>query len=261
MRLPLRAPVRLVRVGLLTHVKHMSRSPLEIVIAVFMPLVYACLAVYLFRAGSRPNALLEAAIGAGLMGTWTSVLFGAGAAIQSQRQMGVLQALVGAPRPLVLVVLPITLASAVVGAYAVVGTLLWGRLVFGIPLAPVQPVPFLVAILGTVLALGGIGLLIAALFVLVPNANAFTNALDSPVWLLSGLLVPVAGLPSWSSPVTAALPMTWGARALRSGASGGPVWTELATCLGLGLLYLLLGVAALTRVETAARRSATLALA
>ena len=64
--------------GTLAHVKQMSRSPFEVTIALVVPIVQATLAVYLFRAGQEPHRLLEAAVGAGLMGVWSSVLFGSG---------------------------------------------------------------------------------------------------------------------------------------------------------------------------------------
>ena len=70
--------VRLLAIGTWLHVKQLSRSPLEIATSVLIPLVQATLAVYLFRASPQPQALLGAAVGAGLMGVWSSVLFGSG---------------------------------------------------------------------------------------------------------------------------------------------------------------------------------------
>ena len=64
----------------------------------------ATLAVYLFRAGSEPHRLLEAAVGAGMMAVWISVLFGSGGAIQNQRWQGTLEMIMLAPRPPALLV-------------------------------------------------------------------------------------------------------------------------------------------------------------
>ena len=99
----------MIAVGALLHVKQLSRSPFEIATALIVPVVQATLAVYLFRAGGEPGRLLEAAVGAGLMGVWSSVLFGSGGAIQSQRWQGTLEMIMLAPRPPALVILPITL--------------------------------------------------------------------------------------------------------------------------------------------------------
>ncbi|MFJ8310847.1 MULTISPECIES: ABC transporter permease [unclassified Streptomyces] len=257
----MRRALRLVRVGVRTHVTYMSRSPLEITFAVLVPLVYATLAVYLFRAAGDPDRLLTASVGAGLMGIWSSVLFGSGGAVQNQRWLGTLEMLVVSPTRLPLVLLPITLATAVVGTYSMAATVLWGRLLFGVPLDFAHPVLFLVAVPVCVLALGMMGLLLAATFVLLRNANALANPLDAPVWLLSGMLVPVTVLPGWTRPISWALPTTWGSRAVHAATSGGDVLTPMGLALALGAAYALLAVAVLGRVEHRARAAATLALA
>ncbi|MFC7545425.1 ABC transporter permease [Plantactinospora sp. GCM10030261] len=249
-------------VGATLHTKHQSRSSLEVTIAVLVPMVQATLAVYLFRAGTEPHTLLQAAVGAGLMGVWSSVLFGSGGAIQNQRWQGTLEMIMLAPRPPALVILPITLATAVTGTYAMIATLAWGRLLYGIRLDFVDPVAFAVAVPVCVLALGMFGLLLAAAFVLLRNANALANTLEYPVWLVSGMLVPISVLPAWTNPLAAALPTTWGAQAVREAAvGGGPVWPSLGVCLAVSAGYLGLGAILMTRMERRARAAATLALA
>ncbi|MEU8617983.1 ABC transporter permease [Streptomyces sp. NPDC048623] len=265
-RAPARVRVlRLVAVGVRTHVSYMSRSPIEITFAVLVPLVYATLAVYLFRAAGDPDRLLTASVGAGLMGIWGSVLFGSGGAVQNQRWLGTLETLVAAPTPLALVLLPITLATAVIGTYAMGATVLWGVVLFGVPLDFAHPLLFLLAVPVCVLSLGMMGLLLAATFVLLRNANALANPLDTPVWLLSGLLVPVTVLPGWTHPVSWALPTTWGARAVHAATSGGPsaaeVLVPMLVAAALGAGYALAAVLVLGRVERRARAAASLALA
>ncbi len=254
--------LRLITVGALLHAKHQSRSSLEITIALILPVVQATLAVHLFRAGAEPDRLLEAAVGAGLMGIWSSVLFGSGGAIQNQRWLGMLEMIMLAPRPPALVILPITLATALTGTYAMVATLLWGRLLYGIPLTFADPLAFAVAVPGCIIGLGMFGLLLASTFVLMRNANALTNTLEYPIWLVSGMLVPITVLPGWTGPIAAVLPTTWGARAVREAATGsGPVWPSLGVCLAISLGCLVLGALMMTHVERRARAAATLALA
>ncbi|WP_262282007.1 ABC transporter permease [Micromonospora sp. MA102] len=253
--------LRMIGVGALLHTRQLSRSPFEIATALIVPVVQATLAVYLFRAGGEPGRLLEAAVGAGLMGVWSSVLFGSGGAIQNQRWQGTLEMLMLAPRPPALVIFPITLSTAVTGTYAMLATLLWGRLLYGVPLTFAHPLLFLVAAPGCVLGLGMFGLLLASTFVLMRNANALANTLEYPIWLVSGMLVPLTVLPGWTGPIAAALPTTWGARAVHEAASGGPVWPSLGICLAISLGCLACGALMMTYVERRARAAATLALA
>ena len=44
-----------------------------------------------------------------------------------------------------MVVLPITMSMATIGLYSLIATLVWGRLVFGIPLDFADPVTFVCA--------------------------------------------------------------------------------------------------------------------
>ncbi|WP_406374837.1 ABC transporter permease [Streptomyces sp. NBC_00647] len=260
MSVPARRIPRLLAVGVRTHVTYMSRSALEVAFAVLLPIVYATLATYLFRASGHPERLLEAAVGAGLMGIWTSVLFGSGAAVQNQRWLGTLEMLVTAPTPLALILLPVTVATAIIGTYAMAATVLWGVLLFSVPLDFAHPVLLLVALPGCVLSMGMMGLLLASTFVLLRHAHALTNALEAPVWLLSGVLTPMSVLPGWTAPISMILPTTWGARALRAATSGGDVLGPLTAGLGLGVLYTAVAVAVLGVVERRARQAATLAL-
>ena len=253
--------LRMLTLGTVAHVKHMSRSPFEVTIALVVPIVQATLAVYLFRAGQEPHRLLEAAVGAGLMGVWSSVLFGSGGAIQNQRWQGTLEMIMLAPRRPVLVILPITVATGLTGTYALLATLAWGRILYGIRLDFVHPYAFVVAAVVCIVALGMFGLLLASTFVLMRNANALTNTLEYPIWLVSGMLVPITVLPAWTGPIAAALPTTWGARALREATTGGPVWPSVAVCLGISVVCLVVGSISLTYVERRARAAATLALA
>ncbi|MGC5021980.1 ABC transporter permease [Micromonospora sp. DT47] len=252
--------LRLIALGALLHVKQASRSPFEIAIALLVPVVQATLAVYLFRAGGEPDRLLQAAVGAGLMGVWSTVLFGSGGAIQSQRWQGTLEMIMLAPRPPALMILPITLATGITGTYAMLATLLWGRLLYGIRLDFAHPLAFLVAVPGCIVGLGMFGLLLASTFVLMRNANALANTLEYPIWLVSGMLVPVTALPGWTGPVAAVLPTTWGARAVHEAAAGGPVWPALGVCLAISLACLAAGWLMMTYVERRARVAATLAL-
>ena len=252
--------LRLLWAGWLFHVKTLSLSGFFVLTFLIQPPIFASIAFFLFQAGGRPGTLLYAALGAGLMGVWSSTLFGSGGAIQWQRWQGTLELLVAAPAPFVLVVLPLTLATATVGAYSLAATVVFGRLAFGIPLEVAHPAAFTVAIPATVIGLGLLGLLLASSFVLYRFANALSNLLEYPVWLVTGLLVPVSLLPVWVEPISWILAPTWGVRAIREAALGGDPWPAIGMCVALGAVYLA-GAALFLRIfERLARDRATLAL-
>lgn len=253
--------LRLLGLGWLFHMKHLSRSPFQIVSLLIFPLMFASAVFFLFGASDQPGALMYAAIGSGLIAIWDSTLFGSGGAIQEQRWFGTLEVMVAAPSPLISIVAPLTLATSSLGIYSFAATLLWGRFVFGVDLTLADPFAFVVAVPITIVALGMLGIVLAATFVYLRNANALCNMLTYPMALAAGLLVPLDILPGWVRPISWALAPSWGAEAIRRAATGGEPWLMLVPCFGLGVGYALLGAWLLRRMERVARERATLDLA
>jgi ABC-2 type transport system permease protein len=253
--------LRLLWAGWIFHVKSLTLSGFFILTSVLQPIIFASVAYYMFRAGARPGTLLYVALGAGMMGIWSSTLFGSGGAIQWQRWQGTLEYCIAVPPPFLLVIVPLTLATATIGLYSLSATLLWGWLFFDVPMEIAHPVAFAVALPATVLGLGLLGLVLASTFILYRNANALSNLLEFPVWLVTGLLVSLSLLPGWVGPISWVLAPTWGINALREAAIAGNAWPEIGMCLVLGVVYLVIGHYALQHFERLARERATLAIA
>jgi ABC-2 type transport system permease protein len=251
---------RLFGIGWLFHLKGLTNSLFFVLVSVLQPIIFASIAFFMVESGNQAGTLLYVALGAGLMGIWSATLFGSGGAIQWQRWQGTLELMVGAPPPFVAVLLPLTVATSTIGIYSVAATLAWGRIFFGVPLDFAHPLQLAVALPTTILSLGMLGLLLASTFVLYRNANAFSNLLEYPVWLATGLLVPLTLLPGWVAPISWVLSPTWGMRAIREASFGGNAWPEIGLCVALGLVYLGLGAVALRNFERLARSRATLSL-
>jgi ABC-2 type transport system permease protein len=252
--------VRLLANGLAIQIRTLSLSSWFLLLSFFQPLIFATIAFYMFRAGGRPGSLLYAALGAGMMGIWSSTLFGSGGQLQWARWQGTLELLVASPPPFALVLLPSTLATSTIGAYSLASTLLWGRLFFGIPLDFAHPWLFALAVPVTVLALGMLGLLMASSFILYRHANALSNLLEYPVWIASGLVFSVSLLPDWTRPLSWILAPYWGVEAIRGAALGGDVWAPLGMAAALGAAYFALAWLTVGVFERKARADATLSL-
>jgi ABC-2 type transport system permease protein len=246
--------------GFAVQTRYLLSSGFFVLMSTVQPLVLATLAHYLFLAGGRADALLYAAIGAGMLNVWTTTLIGSGQALTLLRTAGLLELLVAAPVPFPLVLAPMTVATATVGMYALGATLAWGWLVFDIPLQVAHPWLLAAALPATVLGLGMLGMVLASLFVRFRYANALTNLLDYPVWLLSGMLVPAELMPDWVRPVAWLLPTTWGVRAIRDAMLGGEPLMAVGVCLLLAAAYLGLGLLTIRVFAALARRRASLAL-
>jgi ABC-2 type transport system permease protein len=241
--------------------KQLTTSGLFVFTSIVEPVIFATLTYYLFKAGQQPGTLLYTAVSAGLMGMWTSTLFGSGGAITFQRWQGTLEPIIASPPRYIWVLFPQTLATATIGLYSLTATLLWGRFVFGIPLAFAHPMTFVLAIVVAVAALGALGVLIGSSFVLYREANALSNMLEFPIWIATAAFVPLSLLPSWVYPISWCLVPTWGFRAVRASAFGGNPWPALAMCFALGAVYLVIGQYMIGVFERRARERATLSLA
>jgi ABC-2 type transport system permease protein len=252
--------VRLLALGWALHFKMLMRSSFDGVLGVLWPLFFATTAFFMFRAGASPNTLLYASLGASVMGIWSATSVAASSALQRERWSGTLELLVGVPTHFALVLMPITIAMSTIGIYSMTATLAWGRLVFGIDVHVVHPLLFVLAIPATIVSIGMLGFLLSVTVVRYRTAWALGNAIEYPVWLVCGFLVPLSILPGFVRPISWALAPTWGIRAIRQAALGGTPLSDLGICCALGAGYGLLGVLLVETVLRSARRTATLSL-
>lgn len=192
---------------------------------------------------------------------WGATVWNGGYAIEWERSTGTIAALLLSPASRVAVVLGYGVGGTVwaLPGFAMVGLLgfLTGaRLRVGDPLAP--------AAAGAALLLGAlaIGFALAGLFVLSRRANLLANFVQLPVYVLAGFVVPRAELPAWLQPVSAALPLSHAIDALRASTLHGAGVGAIAGALGMTLLtsaaFVLVGAAALRRVEHVAKRGGQL---
>jgi ABC-2 type transport system permease protein len=252
--------LKVVASGFQMNLKMLGTSSFFLLTSIVQPIIFATVAFYMFRSGGRGGTLFYAALGAGMMGVWSTTLFGSGGMIQWQRWQGTLELGVGAPPGMALIYLPFSLANAFTGMYALAATLVWGRVAFGVPLHLAHPWLFALALPATVISLGLMGLVLASTFILYRHANALSNLLEYPVWIASGLVFSTSLLPIWTRPISWALPPYWGILAIRHAALGGAVWGPLGMVVLLGAASLLISTITFRWFEHAARARATLSL-
>ena len=247
--------------GVRLQLLQLQRSGFDISAMLLWPVVFSSIAFYLLDARQSPRLLFAAALGSAVMMMWAQVVVGSGGALDNQRMFGTLELLVAAPVPLVATIAPIMIASGLFGIYGLLVTIVWGRLLFGIPVTIVHPIAFVAAVPACVVAIGTLGLITAATFVLYRAAFALGISMQYPVWIATGLLVPLAVLPAWIGPVSWLLAPTWGFRALRDAALGGSPWPSIGMCVVVTAAYLAVAVVCLAGFERVARSRAALRLA
>jgi len=255
--------VRILRLLVLSywlHLKMIAVSAFDGVFQVVWPLYFATVAFLLYGRSDDPKVLVYAGLGASVMGIWSVVTTTASGLLQRERWIGTLELLVASPTRFALILIPVTTAMASLGLLSLGSTLLWGWLLFGITVPVAHPLVFALAVAASIFSIALIGFLLSVAVVRYRTAWAMGNLLEYPGWLLCGFLVPVSLFPQWVGWISYALPPTWGMRAIREAANGGSPWWPTLVCLGLGLLYGLVGALISESVLRSARRHATLAL-
>jgi ABC-2 type transport system permease protein len=242
------------------HLKMLAASVFDGIFQVIWPLFFATTAFLVYRQADDPAVMVYAGLGSAVMGIWSVVATTTSRLLQRERWLGTLELLVAAPTRFALVLVPITTAMASLGLYSLTATLLWGWLLFGITVPVASPVLFVLAIVVSIFSIALIGFLLSVAVVRYRTAWAMGNLLEYPGWLVCGFLVPLTIFPTWVGWIAYALPPTWGMQAIRSAASGGSPWRDVLLCLGLGLVYGLVGALLSETVLRSARRHATLSL-
>jgi ABC-2 type transport system permease protein len=252
---------RVVWVGLGLHFKMLSRSPFDIWVVVASPIIFSTLAYFLFKGGHGGSKLLVLAIASAVMGIWSSTTASGAGALQRQRQLGVLELLVASPVPFWSVVLPITVAISAIGIYSLVTGLVYVRVLFGVAISLHEWPAFVVAVPATIAAIGMLGFLFSSALVRFRSAFMLGNLFEWPVWTICGLLIPVAVLPGWVTPLSWLFAPTWGMAALRHATLGTESpWRDIGMCFALSAAYGVLGAVFLRVFLHSARVNATLSL-
>jgi len=205
------------------------------------PLIVAFMALWMLK-DKGPDYAIFVVVGSGMTGLWTTLLFNGGNSITGERWSGTLEPLVGTPTSLRVIVFGKVLANVTQSLLSMIGCYTLISLLMGYPLRLSSPVPFFISLMLTVLAFVCFGVIIASLFILMPDFQRLQNTLEFPIFILCGFLFPVALLPGWTTPFSFLLSPYWAARVLHGTANGNLSAQEVlalwALLIAFSLVYL-----------------------
>ena len=202
----------------------------------FQPIIIAVLALWMLIDKGADYAMFVV-VGSGLTGLWSSLLFVSGNSINAERWTGTLESLVALPTPFEVIIFGKNLANVVQSLISMFVGYFLASLLFGYSLSIQQPLLFAVSIFFTIIAFISFGLVIAPIFVMNPGVRSWQNAMEFPVYVLSGFLFPIALLPGWTSPVSYVLPPYWAAVALHGTSTEGTPFNQVLFAWGMMLLF------------------------
>jgi ABC-2 type transport system permease protein len=197
---------------------------------------------------------------------WLNVLWSMGAQLYWDRESGNLELFIASPASLMAILAGMAVGGMVITLVRAAAIVVLGVVVFGVPLAPTNWWLLSGVFLLTLLALYGLGMVFASVFLLWGRqALHVVSVLQEPVYLLSGLNFPVKTLGTAVATAAAALPLTTGIDALRQilfpgAAKQGlmPVWLEVVLLAVLAVVFIALARWSLGRLERRAREEGRL---
>lgn len=250
---------------------HWMADPQWVIPNIIAPFVFTTVALTLFKGSTGPFGLY-AVLGGGMMGMWGNTIYSSGFAIQFEKWQGTLEEVMATPSKLIHIIAGRSVSNALFGLTNMGAVLLIAVLGFGAPLGIDNPLLFAFSLVLTLISLSNLGLIFASAFVLSRSAQTLTNGLETPLYIISGSMFPIALLPFWVHPAAYVLGPTWGVDAIRLTASqeysSQTFWVGFGTSAAIvldlvvmsliTLAYVVIATFLFKKVETRARIQGTL---
>jgi ABC-2 type transport system permease protein len=238
------------------------RQPGSIALETLLPVVSVSALAFVYRASGAPETYVGFVfLGGAMTAFWLNVLWSMGAQMYWDRDSGNLELYIASPASLMAILAGMALGGMCITLVRATSIVLLGLFVFGVPLAPSSWWALAGVFVLTMLALYGLGMLFASVFLFWGRqALNIVAVLQEPVYLLSGLNFPVKTLGTAVATLSAALPLTVGIDALRQimfpevdDAGLMPVWLESIILAVLAVLLIALARFALAVLQRRAR--------
>jgi len=231
-----------------------------------LPNLGMCAYVLLYRTLGAPREFEALAVFGGILSTyWLNVLWGMASQFYWEKQQGQLQLYFAAPCSR----MAILTGMALGGVFMTTGRSLFGIflgfVVLGVRVPPFDFGLLLVVFTLTMTSLYALGMTLASLFLLFGReAWHLSNAIQEPVFFLSGLYFPLRALGAFGSLAAALVPLGLGVDALRQVLMGAaahgllPLPVETLILVGFTVVFLVLARAALAYLEGLSKREGRL---
>jgi ABC-2 type transport system permease protein len=237
----------------------MRRQPSWLINDTILPLLSVSAFACVYRAMHAPEAYIGfVLLGGAMTAFWLNVLWSMGAQLYWERSGGNLELYILAPASMMSILAGMALGGMALTLVRASVILSAGILIFDVPFNPTSWWLLVGVFLITLLALYGMGMMFASLFLLWGReAWHIVNLLQEPIYLLTGMNFPLNIFPYAVATVAAIIPLTTGMDAMRQilfRTEG--VWqteTEIAVLVISSAVFLVLAKVLLDYLERRAR--------
>jgi ABC-2 type transport system permease protein len=222
------------------------REPAWIIGDAVLPSLGMCAFVLLYRGLGAPKSFETLAVLGGILSTyWISVLWGMGAQLYWEKQQGQLALYFAAPCSRMAILTGMAVGGMLTTTLRTVVGIGLGFGLLGVRIHNVHFGELLVVFIVTMSALYTLGMTLSSLFLLYGReAWHLCNAMQEPVYFLSGLYFPLRTLGALGSVAAGLIPLALGIDAMRQTLVGQaahpllPVRIEVAILAGFAVVFL-----------------------
>jgi ABC-2 type transport system permease protein len=234
---------------------------------IFLPMMAVSAYVFVYRAIGAPAEYIGfVVVGGAMTAFWMNVLWSMSSQLYWEKEQGNLSLFIMAPNSLAAILLGMALGGLLATTLRAAAIILLGSLFFQVRFAVASFVDLLAVFLLTMVALYGLGMMAASLFLLLGReAWHLSNLAQEPVYLVSGFYFPIKSFNFWVAAAASIIPLTLGLDAMRqllfpSGATLGflSVSVEVAILAALGVVFLAAAFLLLAHLERLAIREGRL---
>ena len=250
-------------------IKGGNRELTHYIAEVVLPVLTIGAYVILYRTLGLPSSLGAAVIvGGAMIAFWTNILWNMSAQWFWEKEMGNLEMYMVAPVSRMSILLGMAMGGALNTSLRATGIILLGIYVFQVPFQVHDLLVAGLVFLLTVIALYGLGMVFASLYMLYGREAWHTNMLlQEPVFFLSGSYFPtiyVSVIPVWLQVTATLIPMTVGLDAIRKVTIQGQglmaVWPHILALIAFIAILIPVARTALNYMENLGKREGRLTL-
>ena len=247
-----------------------QREPSWIFFDVVLPLLTVAAYAYIYKFMNAPPEFVGFVIlGGAMTAFWLNILWSMASQLYWEKETGNLSLFLIAPVSRMSILAGMAVGGLFFTTLRASATLVIGVVIFNVALSFSNPIMLVVVFLVTMVALYGMGMMFASLYLLFGReAYHMSSLMTEPIYLASGFYFPVRALGFWAAAGASIIPITLGLDGLRqlfypsSSALYGflPVQLELLLLVGLSVFFLFLSKLSLDYMEKMGKTTGRLTL-
>ncbi len=255
-------PIRVVLASIRAQVQ-MSRRNLEDLLPLITMPLYTLVFMAIFIYSGRRDLTGYALVAPLLITVAQMGIFVASEVIVRERSGGTIEMVVATPASFTLIIWARVAVLTCLGLVGFVESWLLARLAFNVSVTVHHFYLLVATLVLTTIASASTALITSVLISFMRSQRAFQNVLTFPLYLMSGVLVPVTFLPSFLQPFSRLLFLYWSANLLRDSLESAPPANPEIGLAAIALLAIgagVLGTFLIERMLTYLKREGTLGL-